>query len=163
MPCRLRKSWSGNIFKYFALIKTRALPGMSSTKTKAPAPLLKTFKLLLEYDGTRYSGWQVQKKRHSIQGVLQEALKRLTGEKIHVTASGRTDAGVHALAQVAHFKTSRHFKAEKIQEALNGILPDAVAVKAVEEVHPDFHAQMDATSKIYSYLILNDFTPYDYL
>jgi tRNA pseudouridine38-40 synthase len=124
---------------------------------------VKNFKLTLEYDGTGFCGWQVQKKGVSVQGLLQNALKRITGEKIHVIGSGRTDAGVHALGQIAHFKTSRGFSPEKIQSALNGLLPDAVAVKSVEEAPLEFHAQLSAKSKLYAYLILNGPIPSAFL
>src|SRR5262245_16991225 len=123
----------------------------------------KNFKLILEYDGTGFCGWQVQKKGVSVQGLLQNALKRITGEKVHVIGSGRTDAGVHALGQVAHFKTSRSLSPEKIQSALNGLLPDALAVKGVEEVPLEFHAQLSAKSKLYAYLILNGSVPSAFL
>jgi tRNA pseudouridine38-40 synthase len=119
----------------------------------------RNIKIILEYDGTHFCGWQIQKKGISIQGLLQETLKRITGEKLHVIASGRTDAGVHAFAQVAHFKTSSHLSLEKLKSALNALLPPTVVVKKIEETSPDFHAQLDATRKLYAYLILNDSTP----
>jgi tRNA pseudouridine38-40 synthase len=104
-------------------------------------------------------GWQVQAKGQSIQGVLQEALRKLTKEKISVMASGRTDAGVHALGQVAHFKSRTARPMDRFQYALNAMIAPAISVKSMEEVPLEFHAQRDAKSKLYSYLVLNHGIP----
>jgi len=132
---------------------------MSHPKSKHDEHPLKNYKIVLEYDGTPYCGWQVQAKGQSIQGVIQEALKKLTKEKVSVTASGRTDAGVHALGQVAHFKSCTTRPIPRFQYALNAMIAPTISVKSMEEVPLEFHAQMDAKSKLYSYLILNHTVP----
>ncbi len=119
----------------------------------------RNFKLTLEYDGTAFYGWQIQKRKKTIQGTLQKTLKKITGEKIIVMGSGRTDAGVHALAQVAHFKTRSAYSLQKMQRALNALLPSSIVVKKIEEVFEEFHAQWDAKKKTYTYFIWNDSTP----
>ena len=116
---------------------------------------MRRIRILIEYEGTRYSGWQLQVKQVSIQGVLERKLHKITGEKIRVIGSGRTDAGVHAEGQVAHFQTSSTMKTGEILKALNSLLPPDIVVKKVEEAKPDFHAQISATRKTYRYTILN--------
>ena len=112
-------------------------------------------KLVVEYDGTGYCGWQRQSARPSIQGELEAALVRLLKEDIKVTAAGRTDAGVHALGQVVNFRTARAMPAERIPRAVNRLLPRQVVVKCAQEVGDDFHARRMATSRRYQYTILN--------
>ena len=110
------------------------------------------YKLTLAYDGTRYSGWQIQSNASSIQQHLQEALGRfLSGEHVAVIGSGRTDAGVHALNQIAHFKTEHDFNLNRLLLALNGLLPRDIRVKKVELAPLQFHSQYDAISKEYHY------------
>jgi tRNA pseudouridine38-40 synthase len=116
---------------------------------------MRTIKLLIEYDGTNYLGWQVQPKGVTIQGLIEEKLANLTGEPVHLTGSGRTDAGVHALGQVAHFKTTSRLDAQTIQRALNSLLPPDMVVRQVEEVGEGFHARRSSKSKVYEYRILN--------
>lgn len=121
----------------------------------------------MEYDGTSYAGWQTQKSRTSkkehfprprklktIQETLEDVLRKIFRKDIPLTGSGRTDAGVHALAQVAHFKTDKPMALEKLRAALNSLLPKDIAVKCIEEVPLGFHARFDATSKTYVYYIL---------
>ncbi len=115
---------------------------------------MRVIKLTIEYDGTDYLGWQTQPGGKTIQGVLEDCLKRITGEEIHVVGSGRTDAGVHALAQVAHFKTRSPIDIHSLQRALNSLLPKDILVKKVEEVNSDFDARKMAISKVYEYRIL---------
>jgi len=117
--------------------------------------VMRTLKLTIEYDGGRYLGWQVQPKGLTLQGVLEEKLSYLTGEKIALLGSGRTDAGVHALGQVAHFKTRCELDALTIQRALNSLLPSDILIQNVEEVDEGFHARRNSKSKIYEYRILN--------
>ena len=109
------------------------------------------FKIVLSYDGTRFGGWQVQPNSISIQALVEEALSRVLGERTPITASGRTDAGVHALAQTAHFSTSKSFDLPKLQYALNGILPEDIRICSIASAPLDFHARYSATSKIYRY------------
>ena len=116
---------------------------------------MRTIKLVIEYDGTNYMGWQVQPRGPTVQGLLEENLTRLTGETVRVTGSGRTDAGVHALGQTAHFKTQSSMDLPTVQKALNSLLPDDIAVQTIEEVGENFHARKGARSKVYEYRILN--------
>ncbi len=116
---------------------------------------MRTLKLTIEYDGTEYQGWQVQPKGLTIQGVLEETLKKLTGEEVRLIGSGRTDAGVHALGQVAHFKTNSSMDLHSMEKALNSLLPKDIVIRAVEEVKGDFHARKNCKSKVYEYRILN--------
>jgi len=116
---------------------------------------MRTIKLLIEYDGTNYIGWQVQAKGPTIQGMIEGKLKLLTGENVRLTGSGRTDAGVHAFEQVAHFRTTSHMDVRSIQKALNSLLPSDIAIKKVEESGESFHSRKQAKSKIYEYQIIN--------
>jgi tRNA pseudouridine38-40 synthase len=116
---------------------------------------MRNIKLLIEYDGTNYQGWQVQPKGPTIQGTLEEKLKLLTGEPIQLFGSGRTDSGVHALAQVAHFKTQSQMDIGSMQRALNSLLPPDIVIQKIEEVDEGFHARRHSKSKVYEYRILN--------
>ena len=114
-------------------------------------------KLTVSYDGTDFCGWQVQDNGVSVQGVLEEAIFKVTGEKVRVTGSGRTDAGVHAAGQAAHFDTNSTVPAEKFYKALNAFLPCGVKVVKSERVDDDFHACNLAKRKTYTYsLYLSD-------
>jgi tRNA pseudouridine38-40 synthase len=116
---------------------------------------MRNIKLLIEYDGTNYQGWQVQPKGPTIQGVLEEKLGLLTGESIQLFGSGRTDSGVHALGQVAHFKTKSRMDIRSMQRALNSLLPPDIVIQKTEEVEEGFHARKHSKSKVYEYRILN--------
>jgi tRNA pseudouridine38-40 synthase len=116
---------------------------------------MRNIKLLIEYDGTNYLGWQIQPGGPTIQGLLEEKLSRLTGERIRLIGSGRTDSGVHALGQAAHFKTQSPMDTRTIRKALNGLLPHDIVIQKVEEAHEGFHARKHAKSKVYEYRILN--------
>ncbi len=116
---------------------------------------MRNIKLLIEYDGTNYLGWQVQPKGSTIQGVLEEKLKILTGEPIRLFGSGRTDSGVHACGQVAHFRTRSRMNVQTMQRALNSLLPSDILIHKLEEVDEDFHARKHSKSKVYEYRILN--------
>jgi tRNA pseudouridine38-40 synthase len=114
------------------------------------------FKLTLEYDGGAFAGWQRQDGALSVQQVLEEAAAALDGEPVAVTGAGRTDAGVHALGQVAHLDLTKELRADKVRDALNAHLrPHAVSILQAEEAAPDFHARFDATQRTYLYRILN--------
>lgn len=118
---------------------------------------MKNYKIILQYDGTRYKGWQIQKNTDmTIQGKLTAVLERLAGHSVEVHGSGRTDAGVHALAQVANFKMEEHFSKEKIFSYLNEYLPEDIAVLSIEEAPLRFHSRLNAVSKTYRYRIWND-------
>ncbi|MFH1194428.1 MAG: tRNA pseudouridine(38-40) synthase TruA [bacterium] len=111
-------------------------------------------KLFIEYDGTRYSGWQMQRDAKSIQGKLYEAAEKIfNGERIEIYGSGRTDAGVHALCQVAHLEVKTMLAPEIIRVKMNDVLPADINIIEVEKAHPKFHARYDATSRIYLYQI----------
>lgn len=116
---------------------------------------LKNVKLKLCYDGTNYHGWQIQKDKPTIQGIIESRLRIITGEKIKIIGSGRTDAGVHAINQVANFKTSSDLKPSEIKRALNSLLPGDIYIKEAKYVPIDFHARYMARSKTYEYRILN--------
>ncbi len=112
---------------------------------------MRNIKLTLSYDGTEFSGWQVQPDALTIQGTLASAIGRLTGEKVLPQGSGRTDAGVHALAQVATFTTGSPIPTENLVIALNDVLPDSIRVFEAVEVPPEFHARKAARGKTYRY------------
>ncbi|MCP4664939.1 MAG: tRNA pseudouridine(38-40) synthase TruA [Deltaproteobacteria bacterium] len=119
------------------------------------AEVLKNIRLILAYDGTHYHGWQRQKRGVTIQGVIEEKLQVMVGESVKLLASGRTDAGVHAVNQVCNFKTGSSIKPEAIRKGLNSLLPDDILIKDAEHVPFDFHARYGARSKTYEYRVLN--------
>jgi tRNA pseudouridine38-40 synthase len=114
---------------------------------------MRNLKLVLAYDGTDYCGWQVQPDAPSIQGTLASAIGRITGEKVLPQGSGRTDAGVHALGQVASFQTESVVPAANLVTALNDILPASIRVLGASEMPVDFHARKSAKAKTYRYRI----------
>ena len=117
---------------------------------------MRNFKLILEYDGTGFSGWQTQAAGlRTIQNHLEEKLERIFKKKIHCQASGRTDRGVHALGQVVHFKIDTTITPSLIHKALNSFLDRDLSVVKVQEVSLDFHAQKNVKNKTYRYTILN--------
>lgn len=118
-------------------------------------PRVRNIRLYLAYDGTHYLGFQIQPKGPTIQGILQEILSQILGHKVKIRSAGRTDAGVHALCQVAHFLTTSDKSLEVIFKALNGLLPKDISVWQVEEVDFKFHPQKDVLSKTYQYYIYN--------
>lgn len=121
-----------------------------------PAPLLQTWKLTLSYDGTEFRGWQVQPGERTIQGELQAALGRITGESPLPQGSGRTDAGVHALGQVASFALAAPIPAENLTRALNRTLPTAIRVLESKTVRSTFHARHSAVGKTYEYRVFRE-------
>jgi len=116
---------------------------------------MRTVKLTIEYDGTLYHGWQVQSGVTTVQGILQERLALILGHPVCVHGAGRTDAGVHAKGQVAHFRTASRLPAAVIMRALNALLPDDIVVLEAEEMHSSFHAQFDAREKEYRYYLIH--------
>ena len=117
--------------------------------------MIRNIRLLLEYDGSRYHGWQRQQGDLTIQQVLEEALGRLSGEPVKLIGSGRTDAGVHALGQVANFRTGSAIPLRAFHAGLNSMLPYDIAVLEAREAPPEFHARKAALAKTYEYRILN--------
>ena len=114
---------------------------------------MRRIRLIISYDGTNYVGWQVQPNGVSVQALLEKALFELTGEQIRVEGSGRTDSGVHAKAQVAHFDTEARMAADKFAIAMNMHLPPDIRVLFSEECDPTFHARFSAKRKVYSYTV----------
>lgn len=116
---------------------------------------MRNIRLVIEYDGGAYCGWQRQENGLSVQQVLEECIGRMTGEATRVIASGRTDAGVHALGQVAHFRTVSLLGERNLLMGINSLLPSDIAVREVCDVPLTFHARFDARSKVYLYRICN--------
>lgn len=116
---------------------------------------MKNIKITVEYDGTNYAGWQWQPDEPTLQGELEQAILRVTGRQVRVTASGRTDAGVHAYGQVVSFQTEAELEPYNWQGALNHFLPEDMAVIHAEEVVPEFSARYSARGKRYDYIVLN--------
>src|SRR5215475_12179789 len=112
---------------------------------------MRNLKLILAYDGAEFSGWQVQPDTTTVQGTLASAIGRLTGEKVLPQGSGRTDAGVHALAQVATFATGSTIPVQNLGKALNDILPPSIRVLETAEAPLEFHARKSASAKTYRY------------
>ncbi len=112
-----------------------------------------TYKLIISYDGTDFHGWQRQRETRTVQGVLEKSLEKITNQKISIIGAGRTDAGVHARGQVAHFRARLHLKDDDLFRALNAILPGDVRIVSLRRVSPQFHARKSAFSKIYEYRI----------
>ena len=115
---------------------------------------MRNLRLILSYDGAEFAGWQVQPGRTTVQGGLATAIGRLSGENVLPQGSGRTDAGVHALAQVASFATASTIPTENWMKALNDILPPSIRVLEVTEAAPEFHARKSARAKTYRYRML---------
>jgi len=116
---------------------------------------MRAIKLTIEYDGTNYSGWQVQSNGLAIQQVMENALAKILGSTVRLYSSGRTDAGVHAKGMVAMFRTSRELPLSAFRDGVNSHLPPDIAVREAEEAAPDFDPRRDATGKHYRYTILN--------
>lgn len=121
-------------------------------KENAETPIY-NYKLVIAYDGTRYSGWQIQSNATTIQETIQKAITIILRENVKIIGSGRTDTGVHALGQVAHFKSPQKLNLRAFQHSLNGLLPLDIRIKEVLDVPIDFHSQYSAKGKIYHYLL----------
>lgn len=115
----------------------------------------RTIKITLEYDGSCFSGWQIQPRKTTVQQTVQDILQKVTQENVKLVGASRTDTGVHALGQVAHFRTKSRIPIDKLFIALNGLLPPQISVKAVAEAEADFHAIRSAKRKTYRYVIRN--------
>ena len=116
---------------------------------------MKNIKLTIEYDGKDFNGWQKQPDKLNIQGTIEQAIERITGEKVDLNASGRTDAGVHAIGQVANFKTNYELPIEKWPLALNANIKKSIVIKSAEEVEERFHSRLSCKRKTYRYVINN--------
>jgi len=128
-------------------------------RSEGDGPATRHFAIKLEYDGSAFLGWQRQGEERTVQAELEAAIARLVGAEVAVHGSGRTDAGVHALGQVASFRAATRLGPKDFERALNGILPDDVAVLEAWETVPTFHARFSTKSKIYRYRILNRRAP----
>lgn len=117
--------------------------------------MVQNYKIVLSYDGSDFFGWQQQPSKRTIQGVVEYSLAKIVQKKTHIIGAGRTDAGVHAQGQVAHFKLNLHIKEEELLRALNSILPGDVRIVSLEKAESNFHARKMAQSKIYRYRIFN--------
>jgi tRNA pseudouridine38-40 synthase len=113
----------------------------------------RNIKLILEYEGTNYHGWQIQENSITVQQKVEEAIFQLTGERIRVTGAGRTDAGVHARGQVANFFLTKGLLVRKIEGGINAYLPKDIVVRSAEVVEKDFNARFKATKRVYQYYI----------
>jgi len=114
---------------------------------------MRLLKIILSYDGTNYAGWQLQKGKKTIQEMVEGAVHKITSENSRIHASGRTDAGVHALGQVAHFRTHSGLACSDFKRALNSHLPEDIRILRVEEAPADFHARFSAVQKMYRYRV----------
>lgn len=123
----------------------------------------KNIKLIIAYDGTGYFGWQRQKDKPTIQGAIEQKIATIAGKPVSLIGAGRTDAGVHALHQVANFRVSSHLTPFVFFKALNALLPDNIIIKEAEHVPFDFHARFDVKSKVYEYRVYNDKLPSPFL
>lgn len=112
-------------------------------------------KLIIEFDGTGYHGWQSQENAKTVQDTIEAAIVKITGEHSALAGSGRTDAGVHAIAYVANFRTTSRIPPERFSYALNSVLPDDITIVWSEEAHEDFHSRFSSTGKKYRYLVCN--------
>ena len=117
--------------------------------------MIKNFKITIEYDGTRYHGWQRQKNDRTIQAEIEKAVLAITGQNVSLAGSGRTDAGVHAYGQVANFKCETNLSAPDLFGGLNSLTADDIVIHSCEEVAAAFHARYDVKSKTYVYKFLN--------
>ena len=116
---------------------------------------MRNIKIIIEYDGKSFNGWQKQPTKLNIQGEIEKAIFEITGEEVNLIASGRTDAGVHAFGQVANFNTETKLPIEKIAKAINSKLKKSIVIKSAEEVDEQFHSRYSVHSKTYRYIINN--------
>lgn len=122
---------------------------------------MRNFRMVLQYEGTRYQGWQRQGSTdNTIQGKLETLLSKMTGQKIEIQGAGRTDAGVHALGQVANFHADTQMTQTEILEYMNRFLPEDIAVISLKEVSERFHSRLNATGKTYCYRVINSAIPH---
>ncbi|MEO0161903.1 MAG: tRNA pseudouridine(38-40) synthase TruA [candidate division WOR-3 bacterium] len=120
---------------------------------------MRNLKIVIEYDGTDFFGWQYQPDRRTVQGELESALQTITGESIRIVGAGRTDRGVHALGQVASFKIHSPIPEMRLKEALNALTGADLYIREICEVPMEFHARFSAVSKIYQYRIMTHYSP----
>lgn len=117
-------------------------------------------KLIIEYDGTNFYGWQIQQQKRTVEGVITKTLFQILGEKVKVIGACRTDTGVHAEKQVANFKTNQKINLIVLKKALNSILPKDVIIKTISLKNSKFHSRFNAKSKVYEYRIMKKYSPF---
>ena len=118
------------------------------------------YKLTIQYDGTNYAGWQIQENAASVQEVIRDSIKQILQSDINLIGAGRTDAGVHALGQVANFNVSQHLDLSRFKYSLNAVLPKDISIIKIETVEEDFHSRFSAKKRSYIYLISNQKSPF---
>jgi len=118
------------------------------------------YKLTIQYDGISYAGWQIQTNAPSVQEVISNSIKQILQEEINLIGAGRTDAGVHALGQVANFSVNRELDLFKFRYSLNSVLPSDIAIAKIEKVDEKFHSRFNAKKRSYIYLITNQKSPF---
>lgn len=121
---------------------------------------MNNYKLTIQYDGTNYSGWQIQTNANSIQQEITRAINIILKEEVNLIGSGRTDAGVHAIGQVANFRTEKEIDLYKFQYSLNSILPEDISILSIQKVVERFHSRFDAKKRTYLYLISQFKSPF---
>jgi tRNA pseudouridine38-40 synthase len=121
---------------------------------------LHNYRLIIQYDGTNYAGWQIQENAKSVQGTVAEAIKVILKDDVNLIGAGRTDSGVHALGQVANFSIENNIEPFRFQHSLNSILPDDISVINTEEVNESFHSRFDAKERTYLYLVSKHKSPF---
>ncbi len=142
--------------KFYKLLLREKFLQKQYVKAICPVGFMKrNFKIIVEYDGTGYSGWQSQKNAKTVQQEIEAAVEKITGEKIVLTGSGRTDAGVHSYGQTANFFCNTELGCEILQRGLNSVLPKHIIILNCEIADNDFHSRYSAKAKIYNYCILN--------
>jgi tRNA pseudouridine38-40 synthase len=123
---------------------------------------LRNYKLIVQYDGTNYAGWQIQENAITVQEKIKDATEILTKEKVNLIGSGRTDTGVHALGQVANFKVQNEVDIFRFKHSLNAILPKDISIKHIERTSESFHSRFDAKKRSYIYIISKIKSPFYY-
>ena len=123
---------------------------------------MKRYKIILSYDGSEYYGWQIQVQSPTVQETMEIAISKIAKQQVNVIGAGRTDSGVHALGQVAHFDFPFDITTNQLMLALKSKLPPSIRVQDIIEVHPEFHARYDATERTYHYIITHHQTPFNY-
>ncbi|MGE5496539.1 MAG: tRNA pseudouridine(38-40) synthase TruA [Syntrophothermus sp.] len=123
---------------------------------------MKNYKLIIQYDGTGYAGWQIQDNAKSVQETVTGAIETITKEKINLIGSGRTDTGVHAFGQAANFRLEKDLDPYRFMHSMNAILPQDISIKSTEETTPEFHSRFDAKKRSYLYFISRSKNPFTY-
>ncbi len=132
------------------------IPASGETPRSSPPKGGRRYRMTISYDGTDFYGWQAQPHKSTVQGALEDAIFRLTGETVRIHSCGRTDSGVHARGQVAHFDLKRPWEASPLLKGLNAFLPDSIRISQLRRTRSDFHARYDATGKEYRFSIWNE-------